>query len=224
MTTIARVSPEVEPWEAAYLRFETPQAEVRKFTRRLRHLGADRWPKNAKILELFCGRGNALVALERLGFRHVQGVDLSLKLVAVYRGRARCFAGDCLALPVRAASLDIAIVQGGLHHLPELPKDLERAVAEVRRVLKPGGLFVVVEPWQTPFLEFVHRVGCSRVGRRLWRKMDALATMIEHEGETYRCWLRQPELISRLLDEHFEPCIRRQRLGKLLFVGRKVHA
>ena len=58
--------PHVDPWEAAYLRFETPEQEIQKFLKRLRKLGAGEWPSGAKIVELFCGRGNGLHALERL--------------------------------------------------------------------------------------------------------------------------------------------------------------
>src|SRR5437762_12555511 len=50
------------PWEAAYLRFETPEEEIRKFIGRLNRLGARQWPSDAEIVELFCGRGNGLVA------------------------------------------------------------------------------------------------------------------------------------------------------------------
>jgi SAM-dependent methyltransferase len=208
-------------WEAAYLRFETPQEEIRKFTRRIRKAGADRWPKDARIVELFCGRGNGLVALEQFGFTRVTGVDLSPTLIAQSRGSSRCSVGDCRAMPLRDGSHDVAIVQGGLHHLPRFPEDLEQVLSEVRRILKPGGLFVAVEPWLTPFLTTVHRVGCSPLGRRLWSKMDALATMIEYERETYDAWLHQPKVVAAVLDRHFEPSLRRRRWGKLMFVGRK---
>jgi SAM-dependent methyltransferase len=219
--TNTSVQPEVEPWEAAYLRFETPREEIRKFTRRLRKAGGDLWPRDAAIVELFCGRGNGLVALERLGFTRVTGIDLSPTLVAQYRGTGRCSVGNCRALPLRGASQDVAIVQGGLHHLPRLPEDLEQVLSEVERVLKPGGVFVAVEPWLTPFLVTVHRVARSPFVRRLWRKMDALATMIEHEGETYQAWLRQPEMVAALLCDYFKPGIKYERWGKLLFVGEK---
>ena len=210
-----------ESWESAYARFETPEEETRKFIGRLRRLEAGEWPVDACILELFCGRGNGLVALERLGFRRVVGIDLSRELIAMYRGRVPCCVADCRALPVRQASQDVVIVQGGLHHLQELPHDVERVVDEVRRVLKPRGLFVVVEPWPTLFLDFVHHVGRSRLVRRLWKKMDALGIMIEQEGETYTRWLRQPDVISTLLCDRFEPRIHQQRWGKLLFSGYK---
>ena len=136
----------VHAWEDAYLRFETPDQEVRKFTSRLHALGAGRWSKDAVILDLFCGRGNGLVALEHLGFKNLCGIDLSPRLVRRYSGSGRCVAADCRSLPIRAASQDVAIVQGGLHHLPDVRTDLPLVIAEVQRVLKPGGVFVVVEP------------------------------------------------------------------------------
>jgi SAM-dependent methyltransferase len=215
------VVPDVQAWEDAYVRFETPQEEIRKFQRRLRVLGADRWPKDSAIVELFCGRGNGLTALQQLGFTRVLGVDLSPRLATMYRDRSRCLVGDCRQLPLATASHDVALVQGGLHHLPELPQDLEQVVAEVRRVLRPGGIFVVVEPWLTPFLHVVHHVGCSAPGRRLWPKMDALATMIEHERETYAQWLRQPAVIAQILGGRLDPVMKQTGWGKLLFVGRK---
>src|SRR5690349_18473728 len=51
-----------ESWETAYVNFETPQEETRKFTRRLKKLGALDWSRDAAVLELFCGRGSGLRA------------------------------------------------------------------------------------------------------------------------------------------------------------------
>ena len=62
-----------DSWEAAYLRFETPEQEISKFVARLKGLGAASWPQDARILELFCGRGNGLLALQRMGFARVSG-------------------------------------------------------------------------------------------------------------------------------------------------------
>src|SRR5580765_2631992 len=154
----ARSAPSLDPWEAAYLRFETPEQEIQKFVSRLQKLGAAQWPRNAEIVELFCGRGNGLNALERLGFTHIEGVDLSPRLIAQYRGSAKCFVGDCRQLPFADCSKDVLIVQGGLHHLPTLPEDLEKTLSEMQRVLRKGGRVVFVEPWLTPFLRFAHAV------------------------------------------------------------------
>src|SRR5258706_5037192 len=110
-----------DPWEEAYLRFETPEEEIQKFIKRLKFMGANEWPRNAEIVELFCGRGSGLRALHQLGFTQVEGVDLSPTLVAAYAGPGKILVGDCRRLPFGNASKDILIVQGGLHHLPALP-------------------------------------------------------------------------------------------------------
>src|SRR6266481_9520466 len=190
-------APSPDPWEAAYLRFERPKQEIQKFVSRLQKLGVAQWPRNAEIVELFCGRGNGLNALERLGFTHIEGVDLSPRLIAQYRGSAKCFVGDCRQLPFADRSRDMLIVQGGLHHLPALSEDLEEAFSEMQRVLRKDGRAVFVEPWLTPFLKFVHAVSENPLARRLSNKMDALATMIQFERRTYEQWLTQPDLIRK---------------------------
>ncbi len=208
-------------WEAAYRRFSTPEQETRKFLRRLRKLGAREWPRHAEIVELFCGRGNGLHALARLGFTCLSGVDRSASLLASYHGPAARYVSDCRQLPFTDGSKDVVIIQGGLHHLPVLPADLERTLAEVRRVLRQGGRCVIVEPWLTPFLSFVHLVSRSALARRLSRRLDAFATMTHYEQQTYDQWLAHPHLILAVLARYVRPerCV--IAWGKLMFVGYK---
>jgi ubiquinone/menaquinone biosynthesis C-methylase UbiE len=208
-----------DPWESAYLRFETPEEEIQKFIVRLNRLGAPQWPRDAEIVELFCGRGNGLVALDRLGFTRIEGVDLSPRLVAQYRGPAKCIVGDCRQLPFADRSKDVLIVQGGLHHLPNLPEDLQQTFAEMQRVLRKEGRAVFVEPWLTPFLKFVHTVSENPLARRLSNKMDALATMIQFERPTYEQWLDQPELIKKIARVYFVPVHEYFAWGKWNFAG-----
>src|SRR5258708_28370790 len=113
-----------DPWEAAYLRFETPEQEIQKFVSRLRKLGSAQWPRNSEIVELFCGRGSGLNALQQLGFTRIEGVDLSPRLIAQYPGPAKCFIGDCRQLPLADRTKDVLIVQGGLHMLHTRPLHL----------------------------------------------------------------------------------------------------
>ena len=208
------------PWEAAYLRFETPEEEIRKFIGRLNRLGARQWLRDAEIVELFCGRGNGLVALQRLGFTRLEGVDLSPRLIAQYKGSAKCTVADCRKLPFEDRSKDVLIVQGGLHHLPNLPGDLDQTFSEMQRVLRRDGRVMFVEPWRTPFLTFVHFVSEIPIVRRLSNKMDALATMTEHEIHTYTQWLGQPELIQKVAREHFVPVHESFAWGKWNFGGK----
>lgn len=206
-------------WEEACAAFETAEEAEAKCVRRLRRLGAASWDRNAVVLELFCGSGAGLAALTRLGFDRVHGIDLSRTLVARYRGPAMRTVADCRTLPVAAASRDVVVVHGGLHHLSGLV-DLERVLVEIRRVLRREGRFCAVEPWPTPFLRLVRFVAEHPLARRLSRKLDAFQTMVEREIETYERWLGQPREIEALLLRYFEAERLRSSWGFLEFVGR----
>jgi ubiquinone/menaquinone biosynthesis C-methylase UbiE len=206
-------------WEAAYKRFETPEEEIAKFTGRLKRFGFESLPKDARINEIFCGRGGGLIALERLGFSHVEGTDLSDTLLAEYRGEATLHLADCLSMPFSDDSFDIVIVQGGLHHLPKIPDDLDQCLAEVKRILKPTGTFYVIEPWRTPFLTFVHFVTDQPMIRKFYAKGDALAAMTQCERVTYEQWLRKPNEIMRVFESHFRSLTTQTSWGKLAYAG-----
>ena len=206
-------------WKSAYGRFETPEEEIRKFIRRLLNIGARDWDREATIVELFCGHGNGLHALSRLGFTHLEGIDQSAVLLAEYTGPAKCYVADCRNLPLQDQSRDIAVIHGGLHHLSKLPEDLEVVLSEVNRVLKKEGQLVVVEPWLTPFLLLTHCVCRVSFIQRLSKKIGALATMIELEHPIYDRWLEQPEEILALFNRFFEAKKCKTAWGKLIFAG-----
>jgi SAM-dependent methyltransferase len=206
-------------WEDAYVRFETSDEETRKFVSRLDSLGQAIWKKDWKVVEIFCGRGNGLKALESLGFTNLEGVDISPELVARYEGPAKLHVADCRRLPFEDDSRDLVIVQGGLHHLP-IGDDLAHALDEVKRVLRKGGLFVMVEPWLTPFLHLVHFASEITLVRFVSKKFDAFATMTHYEADTYFPWLASSKKILELLDDYFEPTLEKRSFGKLHFVGK----
>ena len=206
-------------WEEAYSRFETPEQEIRKFTKRLKSMGFQSLRRDLAVVELFCGRGNGLIALSRMGFSHLDGVDLSPFLLSQYSGTAECHVADCRSLPFERHSKNVVVIQGGLHHLQFIPDDLDRCLREIHRILSPQGQVFIVEPWLTPFLSIVHAICKSKWIRRLVPKIDALATMIEQEHVTYFQWLNQPKQIRAALDHYFV-CKRAQcRWGKLILVG-----
>jgi len=208
-------------WEENYARFETPEEEIRKFISRFGELGVAHWPSNSRILDLFCGRGNGLKALERLGFHRLEGVDLSEKLLAQYSGPALLYVGDAADLKLPDGSIDIVVVQGGLHHLPQLETDLEKVLTEIHRVLKGDGRFVLVEPWDTLFLKAIHFMCKKKILRRAWPRLDALAGMIEQEKQTYFHWLSRPDFVFGKLSQFFVPELQETGWGKLKFVGGK---
>jgi SAM-dependent methyltransferase len=206
-------------WEDAYNRFETEDEEIQKFQNRLTLLGAQRWNRQARVVDLFCGSGRNLACLERMGFTNLHGVDLSPRLLNRYSGSAKLYVGDATCIKFPEAWAEIVIVQGGLHHLPKLPDDLKKCLDQIHKILKPGGLFVMVEPWQTPFLTFVH--WCCRLKslRMLSKKLDSLAIMIHEEKDTYFSWLSMPEKIREEISSRFQKKINLNRMGKLIFLG-----
>lgn len=211
-----------DAWEAAYLRFETSEQASHRALRRLQKLGVAQLPRDARVVELFCGRGNGLHALASLGFTKLEGIDFSPRLVALYSGPAKCYVSDCRQLPFPDHSRDVLIVQGGLHHLPTLPESLAQTLAEIHRVTRKEGRVVIVEPWLTPFLRLVHWTLGLPLVRCRPRKLEALASMIEYERNTYEQWLKQPELILDLSHKYFSPVHESFAWGKWVFVGAPV--
>ena len=208
-----------ETWEQAYARFETPEQEVQKFLRRLDWFGAIHWPRDAVVAELFCGRGNGLVALSRLGFTNLCGIDLSADLLGQYKGDAQTYVCDARDLSLEPRSCDIVIVQGGLHHLPSLPSDLDKSLAEAARVLGPDGKLVLVEPWDTPFLRLVHAASGHAMLRRLSNKLDAFHVLCENERQTYDNWLSRPSEILEVIERYFDTQRQQAAWGKLFYMG-----
>ena len=99
---------------------------------------------NARVLELGCGTGEFTRRVARAGARLV-ALDLSADLLARARdkiGKAASFVrANAHALPLPDACLDAVYGCSVLHHL-----DVELALREVRRVLRPGGRLVFSEP------------------------------------------------------------------------------
>lgn len=208
-----------EAWEQAYLRFETPRQEQRKFVGRLRWAGAMQWKRDAMVLDLFSGRGGCATALRSMGFRRVVSLDLSLRLLRARADVSGSTVADCRVLPIATRSVDVATVHGGLHHLPLIPDDLASTLREIARVLKPDGALLVVEPWRTPFLDAVHWICRRDAARRVFARIDALAAMIELERSTYENWLASNREILATFDRFFVGRRVRIRWGKLHYLG-----
>ncbi len=102
--------------------------------------------RGAAALELGCGRGvGTELILARFRAHTVDAFDLDRRMVTVARDRlrrrevrARLWVGDATGIAVADASYDAVFDFGVIHHVPEW----RRVLAEVARVLKPGGRFV----------------------------------------------------------------------------------
>lgn len=100
-----------------------------------------------RVLDLCCGQGNVSAALAAAGAEPV-GVDFSPAMLAIARDRVpgvEFIEGDAQDLPFPDRDFDAVVCNFGLVHVP----DQARALAEVARVLKPGGRFAMTG-WSGP--------------------------------------------------------------------------
>lgn len=91
------------------------------------------------VLDVGCGTGRWLAALRLRGHTgRLLGVDLSPGMAATAATRAGVptVVADAVALPLPDAAVDVALAVHMLYHAPDLPA----AVAELRRVVRPGGV------------------------------------------------------------------------------------
>lgn len=138
--------------------------------------------RNARVLEIGCGRGVALPVLaERLQPAELVGLDCDPDVLAVARARAagvaRLVEADAREMPFEDASFDLVIDFGTFYHAD----GPERVLSEIARVLAPGGTLIcesrLSQLISHPGLYGSHRqrsYGCEprlrpAVHRLLWR-------------------------------------------------------
>lgn len=96
------------------------------------------------VLDAACGTGDFAVADLRAGAARVVGLDFSPRMLERARRKApqvEWVEGDLLALPFADAAFDAATVGFGVRNVA----DLELALRELRRVVRPGGRVAILE-------------------------------------------------------------------------------
>ena len=111
------------------------------------------------ILDIATGTGDFAITASRLGEVKITGIDISEGMLAVARKKIKnkkledkieVLKADSENLPFDDNTFDAAIVGFGVRNFENLTKGL----AEIVRVLKPGGVFYILEfskPVKTPF-------------------------------------------------------------------------
>lgn len=126
--------------------------------------------RGARVLELGCGAAVATRALvEQLGSAEVVATEVDTVQLAKNRAirdlpQVRFEAGGAEAIDAPEASFDAVFMFKSLHHVPMA--QLDTALAEIHRVLKPGGRACFIEPvYWGPFNALMAMVHEERVER-----------------------------------------------------------
>jgi len=116
-----------------------------------------------EVLEALCGSGMTTQSLLSRGAR-VTGLDISNEAIASFRRRwPECAVAhtSIIRSDLPSESFDAVVVVGGLHHLQP---NVSEAVAEIHRLLRPGGAFCFYEP---------HTGSLPDLFRRIWYRLDS---------------------------------------------------
>ncbi len=107
-------------------------------------------PAGARVLELGCGKAEKTRAIAEGGKAdsilalEVDEVQHAKNMQVTDLPRVRFAAGGAQAIPAEDASFDIVLMFKSLHHVPLA--EMDRALDEIRRVLKSGGMAWLSEP------------------------------------------------------------------------------
>ena len=154
---------------------------------------------DAHVLDLACGTGDLAFAAARYAERgEILGVDASARMVDMARERAateargahvRFAVGDLTALDVPTASVDAITAGYGLRNVP----DYGRGVAEIARVLKPGGVVATLDfyrprsaVWRQMFLAYLSVAG--NVVGWLWHREPVVYGYIARSIDHFVSW------------------------------------
>ncbi len=139
--------------------------------------------EGARLLDLCCGSGDLGFLAEAAHRAKVCGLDFTLPMLAVARrrklgagSRAAFAQGDALSLPFPDARFDVITVGYGLRNLA----DPEAGLAEMRRMLAPGGRAVILD-----FGKPENVVAAALYQAFLHTMMPAVGLIFHGDADTY---------------------------------------
>jgi ubiquinone/menaquinone biosynthesis methyltransferase len=184
-----------------------------------------------RVLDLACGTGDITWLAAHRGAR-VVGLDITPRMIELARAKARTNAagvdaareglrplfvvGDMCALPVPDASFDIVTTGYGLRNVP----DLQLAIGEIARVVKPGGLFLSLDfnrP-SNPVVRVAYHAYLSLVGSALGWALHRDPDTYRYIPESIRAYPGAPAVVDLLQASGFTAARWRRVLGGLMAI------
>ena len=161
---------------------------------------------SSRVLDLACGTGDVAFAVANLGHpSEVVATDFNAEMLAVAEQKAvdnppavpvSFSIADAQDLPFQDASFDVVTVAFGVRNFP----DREKNFAEVLRVLKPGGRYIILEfsrpnfaPWRGVYHVYL-RHAIPAIGGALTGDRDGFVYL----NDSIRQFPAQAELAAEL--------------------------
>ena len=176
-------------WEAAYL------YQRRNLSRREKRIKLFNIRKDKSILDYGCGDGLDLSIFKKLGYKKIFGLDNSKDYLSKIENEFKVYLADGCDTGLPSESFDVVFVNSTLHHV-----DLNKALKEIKRILKNGGELCLIEPRATvarKILDFATVCPfCASFGYLKKRRVT-----LTEERETYYNWLRQQPFLIKILEK-----------------------
>lgn len=170
-------------------------------------------PRGGRWLDLGCGPGGNLLLPDAFAAGLIVGLDVSpiaLAIARLKKPHARLVSADLNnALPFGDASFDVVSVFNVLYH--DWVKSEAAVIAEVSRVLRPGGVFLITEP---AFAILAREMDIAAMGRRRYRIAD-IVELCERAGlrvvqTSYFTSFGFPLLLAAKLMRRLKPATQRR--------------
>lgn len=141
--------------------------------------------RHQRILDVGCGTGLMSAKLAASG-RQVLGVDLSTSMIAEARMRSSArldfLQADAENLPLEGAGFDAVVNLISFHHYP----NPDKAIAEFRRVLRPGGRLVLIafdlDSYFIQLAQWVNRWTRNIAGDAWQKHGEEVAALVRNSG------------------------------------------
>ena len=120
--------------------------------------------RNKRVLEAMSGSGQSTRFLLEQGAT-VVGLDISAEAIKSFTSRwpqAIAICPSVLYIPLDGGSFDYVVIVGGLHHLQP---NVDQALLELYRMLKPRGILCFAEPYVGSIFDWA---------RALWYRSDRI--------------------------------------------------
>src|SRR5215475_2078531 len=172
--------------------------------RRVRHI-LDR--PDSRVLDICCGTGDLVLALAK--YNTVIGSDFCHPMLVIARekilnrrAQAVIFESDALNLPVRDASLDLVTVAFGFRNLA----NYEAGLAEMKRVVRPGGMVAILEFTTPPNALFgaVYHFYSRRILPRIGGMISGSRDAYDYLPESVRKFPEAPRLAEKMRAAGFQ--------------------